>query len=49
MSGKTTFFPRNDGGEQIENLYCQSRNAIKRMQSENAPLTASADRRRQAL
>ncbi len=27
-SGKTTFFQRNDDGEQIENLHFQSRNAI---------------------
>ncbi|WP_304679706.1 hypothetical protein [uncultured Desulfovibrio sp.] len=31
MSGKTTLFPRNDGGEQIENLYFQSKNAIERL------------------
>ena len=28
MSGKTTPFPRSDGGEQIENLHFQSKNAI---------------------
>jgi hypothetical protein len=28
MNGKTTLFPRNDGGGQIENLHFQSRNAI---------------------
>ncbi|WP_304679979.1 hypothetical protein, partial [uncultured Desulfovibrio sp.] len=28
MSGKTTLFPRNDGGGQIENLHFPSRNTI---------------------
>ncbi|WP_297849001.1 plasmid pRiA4b ORF-3 family protein [uncultured Desulfovibrio sp.] len=28
MNGKSTFFPRNDGGKQIENLYFQSKTAI---------------------
>ena len=28
MSGKTTLFPRNDGGGQIENVHFQSKNAV---------------------
>ncbi|WP_297824864.1 hypothetical protein [uncultured Desulfovibrio sp.] len=33
MSGKTTLFPRNESGEQIENLHFQSRNATGQMSS----------------
>ncbi|WP_297849327.1 hypothetical protein [uncultured Desulfovibrio sp.] len=49
MNGKTTLFPRNDGGEQIESLYFQSRNAIERIAFEKGVGSNKKGRNAKAL